>query len=549
MLYEPDNLERTRGVIHAGLAGVVLVVGVVAFVWLVETKPAPATQNRFDRPLEVAVKTILPAVEQTPVVGHGTVRPKSQISIVPQISGTLTYVYPELAQGRVVPKGTLLFQIDKTIYDARVRQAEAEIKGLEAGLARHDQETANLDAQLETAGPMLAIDENDYATSRKLYEVEKVGTQRDLDLVHQKYLRQKSAFVELESKRSMIPHLQLETQAQLEAARARLQQTRHDLEATTITCPFEARVESIGVHESQFVTAHLSIATLTDMGAFEISVGIDPRELRWLDRSIRPEALGAYPNPGVNLSPRIHAGWTPPDMNVGAPGVNVGAPEATVRWTLHGQEFSWTGRVTRFERVDEATRTARMVVEVRQIDMVAKTSGAGESGPALSIGMFCKTELPAAPLQDSLAVPRHAIYDNEWVYVFVADGDASDGRSGRLERRRVPMLRSIRDEVLVNYRGRDETEPCELAPGDRVVVSPLTKPVVGMKIRLRDDDVASAQGAYRNPGVNLSPRIHAGWTPPDMNVGAPGVSTHPPTETRPELIAALAAAGRDGGGR
>ncbi|MDO8630835.1 MAG: hypothetical protein Q7R41_10110, partial [Phycisphaerales bacterium] len=381
------------------------------------------------------------------------------------------------------------------------------------------------------------------------------------DLVHQKYLRQKSAFVELESKRSMIPHLQLETQAQLDAARARLQQARHDWEATTIACPFEARVESISVHEAQFVTAHLSIATLTDMGAFEISVGIDPRELRWLDPSIRPEALGAYPNPPMNLSPhtnlspRIHAGWTPPDMNVGA-------PKVTVRWTLHGQEFSWTGRVTRFEKVDEATRTARMVVEVRQMDMVARTSGAGESGPALSIGMFCKTELPAAPLQDSLAVPRHAIYDNKWVYVFVADGDASDDRTGRLERRRVPMLRSIRDEVLVNYRGRDETEPCELAPGDRVVVSPLTKPVVGMKIRLRNDDVASGQSAYPNPYLNLIPRInrsariHAGWTPPRMNEGAPevnvvapAVSTHPPTETRTELIAALASAGRDAGGR
>jgi multidrug efflux pump subunit AcrA (membrane-fusion protein) len=376
---------------------------------------------------------------------------------------------------------------------------------------------------------MLAIDDTDYVTSRKLYEVEKVGTQRDLDLVHQKYLRQKSAFVELDSKRSMIPHLQLETQAQLDAARARLQQARHELEATTITCPFEARVESIGVHEAQFVTAHLSIATLTDMGAFEISVGIDPRELRWLDRSIRPEALSDS------------AGPTGPDVKV--------------RWTLHGQEFSWTGRVTRFEKIDEATRTARMVVEVRQIDMVAQTIGAGESAPALSIGMFCKTELPAAPLLDSLAVPRHAIYDNEWVYVFVADDDGSDGRGGRLERRRVPMLRSLRDDVLVDYRGRDETKPCELAPGDRVVVSPLPKPVVGMRIRLREDDVASAQRGNPGPVVNASlcvnpcSRIHAGRTPRDMMVAPPEVGTHPLTETRTELIVALAAADRDAGGR
>jgi len=502
--------------IQAGLAGTVFIAGVAAFLWLVETKPLPEKRNEPNRLLEVAVKTVQPTVEQTPVIGHGTVRPKSQISIVPQISGTLTYVHPELAQGRVVPKGTLLFQIDKTIYEARVRQVEAEIQGLEAALSRHDQEATNLDTQIDTARQMLTIDEDDFETSKKLYEVDKVGTQRDLDLVHQKYLRQKSAFVELQSKRSMIPHLRLETQAQLDASRARLQQAQHELDATSITCPFEARVESIAVHESQFVTAHLSIATLTDMEAFEISVGIDPRELRWLDRSIRPEALGAYPNPAANLgpganpSPRIHAGWTPPDMNVGAPEPNIGAPTATVRWSLHGQEFSWTGRVTRFEKVDEATRTARMVVEIRQIDMVANINAAGESGPALSIGMFCKTELPARPLQDALTVPRHAIYDNEWLYVFAPDSDAPDGRTGRLERRRVTMLRSLRDEVLVDYRGRGETDICELAAGDRIVVSPLSKPVVGMQIRLRDEETASAtMPSYTPKQATSDPRNSA----------------------------------------
>jgi hypothetical protein len=167
-----------------------------------------------------------------------------------------------------------------------------------------------------------------------------------------------------------------------------------------------------------------------------------------------------------------------------------------------------------------------MVVEVRQMDMVAKTSGAGESGPALSIGMFCKTELPAAPLQDSLVVPRHAIYDNEWVYVFVADGDAADGRYGRLERRRVPMLRSVRDEMLVDYHGREQTDPCELAPGDRVVVSPLSQPVVGMKLRLRGDELTAAPVTINTPG-----------------------SMNPDHRSVPPQIAALASAGRNGGGR
>jgi multidrug efflux pump subunit AcrA (membrane-fusion protein) len=468
-------MERKRRIINLCLAVGFLAGGGGAYAWLVYTKPVPAKRLAADRVLEVAVLPVDAHLERTPVIGHGTVQPKHQINIIPQVSGRLTQVHADLAQGKVIPKGELLFEIEPTVYDARVRQAEAESRGLEAALERHDQELVNTDARIANAEAMLAIDEEDYRTSKELYEVEKVGTQRDVDMANQKYLRQKGAVVDLTSQRSMIPHVKLETQAQLDAARARLAQAQHDLENTKIVCPFEARVETVSAYKSQVVTAHFSIATLTDMEAFEISVGIDPRELRWLDGAIRPEALGKT--------------------------AGEDSPTVKVQWSVHGTALSWEGRVTRFERVDEATRTARMVIEVRQVDMVATmASGSGESPPRLSIGMYCKTELPAEPLVDALMVPRHAIYDSRWVYVFEPDAGSagcpgSEGTTGRLGQRTVPLLRSLGDSVLVDYRGRGDAQVCELAAGDRIIVSPLTKPVVGMKVRLRNEETSAGADA------------------------------------------------------
>jgi hypothetical protein len=436
-------------------------VGAAACAGLVYTKPAPAKRGAAERILEVAAVAVSARSEQTPVVGHGTVRPKHQVSIVPQVSGRLTQVHPDLAQGKIIPKGDLLFEIDPTVYEARVRQGEAEVRALEAALARHEDELVNLEARVANAEAMLAIDIEDVRTLKQLYDVDKVGTQRDVDLAQQKYLRQKGAVVELTSQRAIIPHVRAETQAQLDAARARLALAQHDLDSTKIRCPFEARVESVQAYKSQVVTAHFTIATLTDMEAFEISVGVDPRELRWLAESIRPEALNAA--------------------------ASADSPTVKVRWSLHGQELAWTGRVTRFERVDEATRTAKMVVEIRQVDMVATVDAdRGESKPMLSIGMYCKTELPARLLEEALLVPRHAIYENRWVYVVEPDTASPDG-VGRLARREVPILRSVGDSVLVDHRGRDGQKRCELAAGERVVVSPLNKPVVGMKVRLRQE--------------------------------------------------------------
>jgi multidrug efflux pump subunit AcrA (membrane-fusion protein) len=474
-------LERKRRIFQTALTIVFLAGGGAICAWLVETRPLPPRRASFARVPEVVVSPVVATFHQNPVVGYGTVRPRTQVNVVPQVSGKLVYAHPDLAQGKVIAKGELLFEIDPTVHEARVAQVEAEVRRLEAVLERQDQELANLETRISSAREMLAIEEKDYLATKRLYEVEHVGTQRDVDLVYQKYLRQKDVLAELTSRRSMIPHLKLETQAQLDATRARLKHATYDLEGTKILSPFTARVEAVHARASQVVTAFLSIATLTDMGAFEIPVGIDPRELRWLDEAIRPAAL---------------------EENGGGSG-----PEVTVRWSLHGQQFTWKGYVTRFERVDERTRTAQMVVEVRDVDMMATVdAGTGEVGPALSIGMFCSAELPAQPLDEAVLIPRHAIYENKWVYAFEAAPHSPDPRTGRLVRRQVPMLRAVGDFVLVDYRGREGTEVCELHPGDQLVVSPLVKPVVGMTVRLRDEQLAADEPVLPTYPTNEDPR-------------------------------------------
>ncbi|MEK7327615.1 MAG: biotin/lipoyl-binding protein, partial [Chloroflexota bacterium] len=237
-------MERTRRIVNLCLAVGFLAAGSSVYAWLVWTKPMPAKRAASDRVLEVAALAINARPEQTQVIGHGTVRPKHQVNIIPQVSGRLTQIHPDLAQGKVIPKGDLLFEVDPTVYNARMRQAEAETRALEAALERHDQELVNIDARIANAEAMLAIEQEDYRTSKELYEVEKVGTQRDVDQANQKFLRQKGVVVDLSSQRTMIPHVKLETQAQLDAARARLSQSQHDVDNTKIRCPFEARVET-----------------------------------------------------------------------------------------------------------------------------------------------------------------------------------------------------------------------------------------------------------------------------------------------------------------
>ncbi len=454
-------MDLLRHCVQIVLSLAVVAGGGTTVVRLVQPESTPRPRSDSARAESVAVQTVVPQTGVFPIVGYGTVRPKRQVKIVPQVSGALVYSHADLASGMIIAKGDLLFEVDPEVYEARVQQAEAEVRALEAGIARHDQETANLDARLAIEEQLLLIDERDYTTSRRLLDQQQVGTRRDLTAAYAEYLRQKDAVTDYKNRRATVAHLRRESLARLDASVASLLQVRHDLENTMIFCPFTAIVESVEAHQPQMVTAHLPIATLTDVETLEIPVTVNPSELRWLSRTLRPHAL---------------------ERDLGPQG-----PYAKISWSHSESGTEWRARLTRFEHIDEATRTARMIVEIRTADF---STGINPSSGAprlpLLIGLYCRAELPTEPLVDALLIPRQAIHDDRWVYVFEPQANGAGQRRGRLGRREVTMLRRVDDLVLVDHRDCDTVQDNGLVAGDMLIVSHLDAPVVHMRIALQE---------------------------------------------------------------
>ncbi len=453
--------------------------GIATLAWLAATRPEPGGHEVAASVPTVQATQVRAGVFDEPIVGYGNLRPEKQVRVVPNVSGRLVFSHPDLAEGKTIAKDELLFEIDPIVYQAQVDSANAGVRRLEASIKRQQEELASLDGRIKVSQRMVDIAEQEFNASTGLGKTTLSGVQLHAD--EQSYLRLKAEVLELDSRVRLIPLTIAETEAQLDAARAGLKQAEHDLENTRILCPFDARVEAVSARSSQYVTALLAIATLTDLAAFEISAVVDPRELRWIHDDVTAAARGDEGSPE--------------------------APHVVVRWSLFGHEYEWNGRVTRFERLDEATRMARIAVELRGVDLGLNFDG-GSDKPPISIGMFCRAEIPARPVEAALVVPRHAIQDQSFVYVFEDDPASSDPRLGRLGVRRVPMLRSASDEVLVDFQGRDESsDACELADGDRVIVSPLSRPVPGMSIRLGDELVAEARSrrdsAFGSSAVRL----------------------------------------------
>jgi multidrug efflux pump subunit AcrA (membrane-fusion protein) len=449
-----------------------LTAGSAGAIALIATKPIPKTRQ-FPQPApNVEIQAIAPVVCDVPVVGYGTVRPKRQVKIIPEVSGGLTFVHKNLAVGNLITKGDLLFEIDARPYTSKVQQVKAEVERLEAQLKRHEHERISLTAKLDIAAKQLKLAQQSIAREMQLLS-QNSGTAPELEAAEERGLRYEEAVQEHQSLLAMIPIQIEETDAMLRIKRAELDQAVLNVEKTKIHCPFDARVDAVTAQKAQAVIANFQIAIMTDMEALEISVIIDPRELRWADQDSFADAADRSADAG---------------------------PDAKITWTLLGREYAWDGKVVRLERLDELTRTAHVIVELRDILQHLKADRFGDT-PPVSVGMFCRAELPTVPLQDALIVPRHAVHDDQSVYVF--EPDADNQNQGRLAIKRVPILRSLGDDVLVAYKdkrdkvARDtspESTPCELEPGDRVVVSPLPKAVEGMTLTLRTETRTLAAG-------------------------------------------------------
>jgi multidrug resistance efflux pump len=161
-------------------------------------------------PQRIEKKPLAPLVEvqqinlrdiQMVVRGFGTVSPKVQVEIVPQVSGNVVYVNPQLKPGGFIHADRKILRIDPRDYELAVQQADALVAD---ALVKLDLEKA--EAQV----------------ARKEWDQINPNTEPTSPLVlREPYIRQ--------------------AQAMLDSAQAQLAKAKLNLERTQLSLPVDAR--------------------------------------------------------------------------------------------------------------------------------------------------------------------------------------------------------------------------------------------------------------------------------------------------------------------
>lgn len=226
----------------------VLAAAILGAVALLVTSPPVATTIPERALTAVRVIDAVPRTVQLSVRSEGTVAPRSESELIPQVSGAVVWISPSLASGGFFAEGEPLLRVDRRDYEASVTRYRAVVARAKS---EHEHAQRNL-ARRER------LSERDVSS----------GSQLD-DARH-------SARV---------------GEATLAEARASLDQAQRDLVRTELVAPFAGRVRDERVDLGQFVSRGVSIATLYATDFVEIRLPIPDPELAFLELSLwQPDA-------------------------------------------------------------------------------------------------------------------------------------------------------------------------------------------------------------------------------------------------------------------
>ncbi len=405
-----------------------------------------------DRVQQSAAPLVRVAIaEPTPyrysVTAHGSVSPRTESDLIPQVSGEVLWVSPALASGGFFGRGDVLARIDAADYRVEVSSTQASVARAKSEFDRAEKERSR---------------------QRRLAK-SSVASESRIDDAENAFRIAQASLVE---------------------AQSRLERATRDLARTELSAPYRGRVRSEQVDVGQFVTRGTPIARLYAVDYAEIRLPVPDRELAYLDVPMIPRPRSAGEESGARLDSVV-------TLTAEFAGRMHEWKGTLVR--TEGELDPRSRMVNLVARVSDPYGLSEGVPEDGQDDFSGRARAAaaspevaddlGEYGQArlgrdrstpLSVGLFVEALIEGHAIDRAFVLPRDALREGNQVYLV----DAED----RIQFRDVEVLRTERENVILG---------AGLSKGDRVCTSPLQAAINGMRVRVvvpsgdaTDDSVA-----------------------------------------------------------
>ena len=228
-------------------------------VTMIMNRPPVETLTPVVEPPGVRVHEVTLGDAPLAVASQGTVQPRTESQLVPEIAGRVTWVAPSFAQGGFFEAGDVLVKIDPFDYEQMLVSARSQLAQARLRLAQEEAEAEVALREWNTLGR---------------------GDPRELALRK--------------------PQLD-DARASVAAAEASVERATRDLERADIVAPYAGRVRQKNVDIGQYVRVGDEIATVYAVDMAEIRLPLPDGELAYLDLPLSYRGVEQQTQPHVTL--------------------------------------------------------------------------------------------------------------------------------------------------------------------------------------------------------------------------------------------------------
>ena len=340
------------------------------------------------------------------IVATGTVQPVEDVILSPLVPGQIVRRDPAFIPGGFVQKGEVLLQIDPSDYRNTLELRKSELLQSETALATEMGRQQIAEQDLELINNDSLFGDNPLSDN----ETQLVLRQPQLNAV----------------------------KANIEAARASMNQAQLNLDRTTIRAPFDAHILSQNVTVGSQVSQGDDLGRIVGTDSYWVLATVPVSRLQWLKFPESEKEKGSMvriENPSAWPSGAHREGYL--DRQIGA--------------------------------LDNQTRLARVLVRV---DDPLATSDELQGAPKLMIGTFVEVNIQADSIPNVVRLDRDLVRSNQTAWVM---------KDNLLEIRELDIILTDNQHAYIKS---------GLEDGDKVVSTNLSTVTNGVELRTRSEETS-----------------------------------------------------------
>jgi RND family efflux transporter MFP subunit len=247
------------------VAVILLLAGIAGARLLILSKKPPTKAEQAHMAPLVEVERLAKRDIAMTIRGFGSVRPKVQVEIVPQVAGNIVEIHQNFKPGGFIRAGEVIFKIDPRDYELAVQQAHAIVA----------------DAQVK-----LDLQKAEAQVAKSEWKQLNPDTDPPSPLVFREpYVRQ--------------------AQAALDSANAQLAKAQLNLERTRVSLPIDTVILSEKVDLGQYAGIGQPLGSAHGIELVEIEVPLEDRELAWLSIPANPAPINGEASGGERSKAQV----------------------------------------------------------------------------------------------------------------------------------------------------------------------------------------------------------------------------------------------------